>query len=754
MKPLRRANQGGARARWAALALLQIVGFLISLAGTAAAQVLPASTLLGWEALRNNRPLAAGDAWLQAAAQASQRRNAAGLRDAAFANVLATIAYERGNDERAYARWAESTRQYLEAGLTWERAREELAARWRRLERDLNQAPAGVPPTLGPEDQMLADLVGRVNLLAFKGPRTGLQDSRAEAANVNVITPQYFAGASRTESETDATASQSRYGALAIPTVAAAGSLSLGPKGEAASLAPPTTPSPESPPNSAAAVADNTPALTRSQQAALNAAARAAAMGAAQAVRATPAAFATGAATTTPTPQQGQAATAAAEPVTQQVVRHRPSLDDQARAFTSSAMALASTGMPRLFVPSGKAHTLTPAERSKAQLAWRYVMANRQSATGLVNGKDSYPVASVADIAQAIAAYHAALALQFIERDGFEADMRQLLATLRELPLYRSELFNREYDTRTGRMLDLAARSSELGSGWAAEDIGRLLLWLRVLAQTAPELTASAEAAVARLRLSRLVAGGTLHSVLNQNGREQTLNDQRLGRQQLTAAALAQWGVVLPQMLGYEHAVMREVAGLRAPADAREGGALSPDVFARGVIEIGGLDGCFDAAARAALLAQHELARQRRQPVMVADELLDRAPWFAYAALASGGLPWRVASFDQQAQPELANFSLKAAHLWAAVDTSAPTLAALALAESLDRSERGLYGGRYTNGALNAALTLDTNASVLLAAHYAQRGGQALLRIDNPIEASCPGLREPQGASRPPEKSS
>jgi hypothetical protein len=53
-----------------------------------------------------------------------------------------------------------------------------------------------------------------------------------------------------------------------------------------------------------------------------------------------------------------------------------------------------------------------------------------------------------------------------------------------------------------------------------------------------------------------------------------------------------------------------------------------------------------------------------------------------------------------------------------------------------------LYGGRYVDGRLNLALTLDTNASVLLAAHHAQRGGQPMLRVDNPVEHSCPGLRQ------------
>jgi hypothetical protein len=429
---------------------------------------------------------------------------------------------------------------------------------------------------------------------------------------------------------------------------------------------------------------------------------------------------------------------------TTQLVRGRTTQTDTAPiAQATSALAQSVTGMPRQFQPAAaKARVLSVTDRATAQQAWRYVMANRQSATGLVNGKDAYPVTSVADIAQTIAAYTSALGLQFIEREGFEADMRQLLGTLRELPLYNRELFNRDYDSRSGRMLDLGARSSEVGSGWAAEDLGRLLLWLRILGATAPDLTPATEAVFARLRLSRLVAGGLLHSALNQDGREQVISDLRLGRQQVTAAALSLWGVVLPAMFGYDEAVLRRVGALVASGDRREGGAVSPEVFARGIVEFGGIDGCFEAAARAMLDAQHALAAQVHQPVMVADELLDRAPWFVHGAIAVGTDEWRVAGFDQVAQPALANFSLKAAHLWSAIDSAAPTLAARGLADSLERSERGLYGGRYVDGRLNLALTLDTNASVLLAAHHAQRGGQPMLRVDNPVEHSCPGLRQ------------
>jgi hypothetical protein len=283
-----------------------------------------------------------------------------------------------------------------------------------------------------------------------------------------------------------------------------------------------------------------------------------------------------------------------------------------------------------------------------------------------------------------------------------------------------------------------------------------LLLWLKALAQTTPDLAPTIEKVVARLRLQRLVTAGQLQSVLHDGQREVVQRDLRLGRQQVTAAALSLWGVVLPKMFGYDDAMLQTSGTVAIPRDRRDGGTVSADVFARGVIEFGGLDGCFEAAARAALLAQHQLALQRGAPVMVADELLDRAPWFVHGSLNSPGGSgtrsgqWQVMGYDLQPRPELATFSTKAAYLWSAIDSHAATRSARGLADQLETSDHGLYGGRYLSGELNRALTLDTNASVLLSIHHALRGGLPFLRVDNPVDHQCPTLHtaDPPAPSR------
>jgi Protein of unknown function (DUF3131) len=654
----------------------------------ALAQAFPKSAQPGWVHLRDNKPVLAAEAWLRAAEESTQRRTAAGLRESAYAHVLATIAYERAGDARAYVSWSDAIRQYLESGGAWEQDRESLRTRWKTLERQLAQSGATSAPSLSADEQMLMDLVKRVEILTYTGPRTGLVEPRNGSTDLSNITPQYMAGAGRPTSAEEIARPEPRYsvnhtdaprpsGVAREPRVAT---------GPGAVPAPAPAPVP-APPATAAGPAPSWMPRTA-------------------------------------------------------VAVQSAQMDTPPAA--GSALALQSVRLPRQFQPrAGAARSLTPAERATALLAWRYVQVNRQSTTGLVNGKDAYPVTSVADIAMTVSAYLSALALQFVEREDFLTDMRQLLNTLSGLPLYHQELFNREYDSRTGRMLDLSARSSAIGSGWSAEDIGRLLLWLKVLAQTTPDLAPAVESVVGRLRLQRLVAAGQLHSVLHTGERELLQRDLRLGRQQVTAAALSLWGVVLPQMFGYDDVLLRKADGVQVPEDRREGGTVSPEVFARGIIEFGGLDGCFEAAARAALVAQHQLAARRGQPVMVADELLDRPPWFVQGQLTPVADAWKVTGFDQQPYPALATFSTKSAYLWSAIDTAPATQSARTLADQTEPSDHGLHGGRYLSGELNRALTLDTNASVLLALHHTLRGGVPVLRVDNPVDHRCPGLQSP-----------
>jgi hypothetical protein len=124
---------------------------------------------------------------------------------------------------------------------------------------------------------------------------------------------------------------------------------------------------------------------------------------------------------------------------------------------------------------------------------------------------------------------------------------------------------------------------------------------------------------------------------------------------------------------------------------------------------------------------------------MIADELLDRSPWFVYGSVFADGESWRVSTYENDSRPDLRTFSIRAAFLWNAVIPVRGIRQLRALAQRLGASERGFYAGQYESGEINRAVTLATNASILEASFYVSSGRRPLLRFDNPAAGRCAG---------------
>ena len=79
--------------------------------------------------------------------------------------------------------------------------------------------------------------------------------------------------------------------------------------------------------------------------------------------------------------------------------------------------------------------SLTPQERSWAQIAWRYVENNTQPQTGLVNGSDKQPRATLWQMGDTLIALLAARELGLVKEAEFDARLTPLLGTLNRLTL-------------------------------------------------------------------------------------------------------------------------------------------------------------------------------------------------------------------------------------------------------------------------------------------------------------------------------
>ncbi|WP_117242170.1 DUF3131 domain-containing protein, partial [Klebsiella pneumoniae] len=88
-----------------------------------------------------------------------------------------------------------------------------------------------------------------------------------------------------------------------------------------------------------------------------------------------------------------------------------------------------------------------------------------------------------------LAAMTAARELGIIDKAEFDRRMLKFLATLNKLDLFRNELPNKAYNTISGQKVNYQNKPGEIG--YSALDIGRMLIWLKVIKERYPEYSNS-----------------------------------------------------------------------------------------------------------------------------------------------------------------------------------------------------------------------------------------------------------------------
>ena len=197
--------------------------------------------------------------------------------------------------------------------------------------------------------------------------------------------------------------------------------------------------------------------------------------------------------------------------------------------------------------PAG-ASVVTPEERQlyldAARTSWNFVNRITEPSTGLARAHATYSYVTLWDIAGVIAANYTAHELAFINDATYDSHIQRILATLSTIDLFDNAAFNRIYDAKTGRMVDNASKISNLGAGWSSVDIGRLLIWLRILSVKQPKYAPLATQIVRRLNMSKLLNDGYLQGVDvdPKTGKRQTFTEDEIGYQQYALSGFAMWG--------------------------------------------------------------------------------------------------------------------------------------------------------------------------------------------------------------------
>ena len=421
---------------------------------------------------------------------------------------------------------------------------------------------------------------------------------------------------------------------------------------------------------------------------------------------------------------------AGSQPVRSQQTPARPGLAPLMQAEQTERQSVADWRRleRRHFVSPGDRRLFDEAARS----AWAYVARHYAPATGLVDATAGYAYATVWDVASGLAALYCGHALNLLDDADYDLRLRRVLATLRTMGLVDNAAFNKVYSTRTAAMVDRDRRPSARGYGWSTTDIGRLLVWLHIVAETQPSYAADATAIVRRLDFTRLVADGYLWGQdFDASSIPRRYQEGEIGYEQYAARGFAAWGATVDRALDLQaNGLPVAIMGRALYADARGRDRLTSDPVVLLGLELG-WDPPMARLARDLLAVQEARYRTTGRVTMVAEDAVSRPPHFfyyysAYTHRSAFGVDvqTRGAFVDEPRW-----VSAKAAYAWHALLPRPYTRLAMRTVEPA-RTAAGWASGVF-EGTGTSTDTLNINtAAVILTAALVERRGHPVIGID------------------------
>ena len=383
----------------------------------------------------------------------------------------------------------------------------------------------------------------------------------------------------------------------------------------------------------------------------------------------------------------------------------------------------------------GRNGALSEREMEMAKTAWSYFENSFQPETGLVNAVGSFPSTTMWDTASYVSALVAAFELCLIDKREFDTRAALLIETLRNLKLYRGEAPNKVYNAATGEAVNYANEPGEVGM--SALDIGRLLVWLKILKERHPHFANGVDNVPMRWNFCNLVNddGRMFGSFTRGDGTTQYAQEGRLGYEEYAAKGFALWGFdvarsLMPQPLEYT-----TIYDVKVPYDGRDPRVFKSqnyvltESYILDGLELGwdlptDRDGDGMTASqgwRAEFANRIYLVQQRRfeqTGVITArsEHQVEGSPYFVYDSIFSDGYAWNTLDPKGEYQPDRAAVSAKAAiGLWALWDTSYTDLLFETVGD-LSKEGYGFYEGLYENGNGYIPLQTANNNGIILAA--------------------------------------
>jgi hypothetical protein len=422
-----------------------------------------------------------------------------------------------------------------------------------------------------------------------------------------------------------------------------------------------------------------------------------------------------------------------------------------ARAVAPAGQAAAPQSSQPVVPPTTPPPVSDAAQRefllASARSAWAFVRRNYHSSTGFVGATDVYQFVTMWDVGSILGAYLAARELGFITPDDYRNRVSRVLRSLASARLHDGAAFNRLYAAASGLMVGRNHRPSTRGHGWSATDLGRLLLWLKIVATHDREHEAIARRIVARLDVDRLVRDGYLRGEeLTPRGRRRVFQEGRIGYEQYAAAGFALWGIRADAALDlHANSTPLTVLGQSVLGDRRGDDLLTSEPLVMLGLELGWPSADWERLARAVLAAQEERHRRTGLVTIVSEDAVPRPPaYFYYYLLHHNGQDFVVVTPSHDLVPwNLRWVSAKAAFAWHALFPSAYTWLALQTVKGAESPNIGWSAGVYERSRVRVqSNNLNTAAVILESAAYVMRGCPFIITY-----AACPTAAGGSGGS-------
>ena len=361
-----------------------------------------------------------------------------------------------------------------------------------------------------------------------------------------------------------------------------------------------------------------------------------------------------------------------------------------------------------------------------ARTAWQFLDRGYVPKTGLIMAQSDWPYPTVWDIASTLAAYYSARGLGFISNDEYVKRTGLALQTLKAAKLYDNVAYGRNYDARSGELVGAGHEAAGNGVGFSAIDLGRLLVWLKIVQQSSPELAGLAQDVAKRINVSRTVRGGYLYGeTLPGKGKLMVYQEGRIGYEQYSAAGFQLWGFPADRAADLAaNALPTAVKNIPVFADKRKLDRLTSEPIILYGMEIG-LTGKMRELAWQTLSLQAQRYKETGQITAVSEDALGVPPhYFYYYCVYCSGKAFVINVHEPgKEMNEPRWISTKAAFAWHALLPNQYTWKTVQAVKAAHDPAKGWASGvMEKTGKSTGTLALNTSAVILEAALYRKTG--------------------------------